>query len=223
MRIALDMVAGRQHHKSKYGTIEVIESISPIEVKIIFLDSGFITTAHPEKIRAGTIADVNFPCVYGVGFIGSGRYQSGDGSRNCRAYEMWRGLLQVCYSVAYLEKSDTYKSCTVCEDWHNYQNFCAWYEQELLTSTADMVIDKQAVLNGSKVFGSDSCILISTSEHISKRVAPNKKSYMFTNPESKKVTVDDLKAFCSENGLKYASMLNVNSNVTKKHKGWTKA
>ena len=65
--------------------------------------------------------------VYGVGYLGEGKYQVCINSKITRCYKTWQHMLERCYDEKYQLRKPTYKGCTVCEEWHNFQNFAEWY------------------------------------------------------------------------------------------------
>jgi len=73
-------------------------------------------------------------------------------------YQTWMGMLKRCYSSTYQDKYPTYIGCTVCPEWLTFSVFEAWMlEQEF----DGMVLDKDIIRQGNKVYSPDFCRFVS--------------------------------------------------------------
>lgn len=45
----------------------------------------------------------------------------------CPAYAAWSGMIKRCYSEKYHVKWPTYSGVKVCDEWHSFSNFRAWW------------------------------------------------------------------------------------------------
>ena len=92
------------------------------------------------------------------GYIGVGKYRK---STHGRIYEVWRDMLRRCYDDKRQIKSPTYKGCTVCEEWHNFQNFAKWYEENYYEIEGQrMHLDKDILFKGNKIYSPQTCIFV---------------------------------------------------------------
>ena len=71
-----------------------------------------------------------------------------------------------CYSVVmtqkYHEKYPTYKGCSVCEEWWNFQNFAEWYEDNFYTIEGEKIcLDKDILVKGNKIYSPKTCTFVS--------------------------------------------------------------
>ena len=48
----------------------------------------------------------------------------------CPYYKVWGSMLKRCYSDKYQERYQTYKGCTVSEEWLTFSNFKNWMEKQ---------------------------------------------------------------------------------------------
>lgn len=78
----------------------------------------------------------------------------------CPFYEKWGSMLKRCYSEKQLKRGSSYRGCTVCDDWLNFSNFRDWMEQQ---DWGGKQLDKDLLVEGSKVYSPDTCIFISSS------------------------------------------------------------
>ena len=68
-----------------------------------------------------------------------------------------------CYYSGYQDNNPTYRGCTVAEEWHNFQNFAKWYEDNYIEGYQ---LDKDIKVEGNKVYGPDTCMFISKQENV---------------------------------------------------------
>ena len=152
---------------------EVNKSIEGYEIKIIkYNGRGDIIVEFQDKYKAnvhtsyqcfknGQIKNPNHPSVYFVGYIGQGIYTTAKNGRHTKIYNTWVGLLERCYNPYCINKNLSYKDCFVCEEWHNYQNFAKWYEEnyyEILNEK--MHLDKDILIKGNKIYSPETCLFV---------------------------------------------------------------
>ena len=123
-------VLGRSEDKSRRGYYVVQ-----------FKDSGIIKEAYGTHIKSGAVSDDAFPSsederitllmkprYYNVGYIGNGKHSTIENTRShqrTRRFILWHNMLARCYMTNKGKQYfKGYKGVTVCERWHNFQNFC---------------------------------------------------------------------------------------------------
>lgn len=96
---------------------------------------------------------------YGIGYIGNGIYKIRENGRSTRMYDTWKDMLRRCYSEKQEERYPTYKDCTVCDEWHNFQNFAQWYEENYYEIDEErMCLDKDILNKNNKIYSPKTCI-----------------------------------------------------------------
>lgn len=81
-------------------------------------------------------------------------------SNSLAAYKLWRSMLSRCYDT-YKRKYYNYIDCTVCEEWHNFQNFAKWYENNYYKIEGIMMnLDKDILIKGNKVYNPETCMFV---------------------------------------------------------------
>lgn len=152
---------GQVFPTTKWGDVTIVEYVSSKQVKVMFSDGNTKVTANKE-LRLGTVKNDYQPFLYGVGYYGQGKYAcktEGMKSGSTLEYETWRGLLRRCYDKETQDKHQSYIGCSVCEEWHNFQNFAEWYtEQEGYAERWHL--DKDLTVLGNKVYSPATCALI---------------------------------------------------------------
>lgn len=76
----------------------------------------------------------------------------------CGIYERWKGIFTRCYSIKFQERQPTYIGCTVDPRWHKFSNFRDWIIQQ---DWEGKEVDKDLLIPGNKVYGPDTCIMVS--------------------------------------------------------------
>ena len=49
--------------------------------------------------------------IYGVGYLGEGKYKAKENGKNTDEYKIWYNMLERCYDIKYQEKYPAYKGC----------------------------------------------------------------------------------------------------------------
>jgi hypothetical protein len=143
--------------------IEIIEYINSRNITIKFLtNKENILKTELKEIKKGCIKNPYHNSVYEVGYFGVGLYNS-----NIKAYPIWYNMLSRCYSKKQQTKRPSYKGCTVAEEWHNFQVFAKWYEDNCVE---DYHLDKDILIKGNKIYSPETCCFV-----------PQEVNSLFTN------------------------------------------
>ena len=213
------MLAGTIFETNNCGLIRIVKYNGWDKVDIVFAKTGHSATVRSTDLRSGQIKDKNLPFVYGVGFVGYGDHKSKINRKNTSSYTRWISMLTRCYCEKTLLLQPTYRGVTVCEEWHNYQNFALWYKNNYPDDGNDYALDKDIKVDGNKVYGPDFCLFVSLAENNIKARAEN---YKLINPSGCVIEVYNMAAFCVDNNLNQPCMSMVINGSRKHHKGWRK-
>lgn len=99
------------------------------DIDIKFDDGTLLPNRSYKEFKNGIVKNPYMKRVFGVGFFGQGIYSAKINGKNTLAYNCWRFMLKRCYDKKIHIKQPTYANCTVCAEWHNFQNFALWYEE----------------------------------------------------------------------------------------------
>ena len=72
-------------------------------------------------------------------------------------------MIKRCYDEKTIKKHLTYKDCSVCDEWHNFQNFAKWCEENYYESkfkNEPMQLDKDILQKGNKIYSPETCIFV---------------------------------------------------------------
>lgn len=151
---------------NKYGVeIKIIEYTTEEDITVIY--NNDIRTATKTTYREFKKENrLNTPydkTICGVGYLGVGDYKATeitDGVvRPTKEYDAWRSMLRRCY--AGLEQCKSYKDCKVCEEWHNFQNFAKWFDENYYEIEGErMQVDKDIKIKGNKIYSPDNCLIV---------------------------------------------------------------
>lgn len=149
---------GKVYENKRGVKFKILEYVNRQKVKIVF-DEPFIHTkwVSAKHIRNGFgIKSPYEKLQLGVGYLGEGIYNS---KNSVDAYSVWQNMLKRCYSDVFQDRHPSYVGCTVCEEWHNFQNFAEWYyNHESYGLGYDL--DKDLLVRGNKVYSPDTCCML---------------------------------------------------------------
>ncbi len=119
----------------------------PKEPRYIF------TEIAVSSLKAGTVRNPYTVVTAGVGYVGQGLHTT-----RKKAYGIWEGMLKRCYNPSVKHLYPTYyNKVIVCDEWHNYQVFAEWYEENYIVGN---VLDKDALSGVTKIYSPATCAFI---------------------------------------------------------------
>lgn len=152
------------------------------------------TVTSTTHIRSGSVRNPYQPSVYGIGYIGVGNHIASVGTKGTNEYELWRRMLGRCYDDGVHERQPTYKGCSVCDEWHNFQNFADWLIGQNYYKEG-YELDKDLVIKGNKVYSPNTC-----------RFVPKKINVILNNCEASRGAYPTGVTFNKKEGKFTASM-----------------
>ena len=215
-----DLKVGMEFESNKYGRYKIL-NLGGGYTKIIieFIVTGYITSVYSQSICKGEVKDKYRPVIFGVGYMGEGKYRAGTKSKNDAIYNCWLNMIKRCYSPKLHKQKPYYKGCIVEDKWHNFQNFAEWYENNYPQDGGVYQLDKDIKVEGNKIYGEGTCMFVTPSDNSEAAVA---KHYKFISPSGDVVSLYNLAKFCRAEGLSDTKMTAVNNNHRNHHRGWTK-
>lgn len=156
-----DMAKGTRHTTSKYGDVVVLKYEDGHNVFVEFLNTGYKANAGSQAIRKGNVKDPTAKIIHGVACFGVGKFKASKDGKTSIAYNKWNNMLIRCYDDEYQSKKPTYKGCTVCDEWLNFQNFAKWFYDNYPDDGRQYCVDKDLTVIGNKVYSPEACIFVS--------------------------------------------------------------
>ena len=145
---------------NKWGSLmRIIEYKNANDILIEFQDEYKIRkSATYDEFKKRNIKNPYDKAVCGVGYVGEGIYNE---KNYPYIYAKWFSMLKRCYDPYYINKFPTYIYCIVCEEWHNFQNFAKWYEENYYEIPNEkMHLDKDILCKGNKIYSPENCIFV---------------------------------------------------------------
>lgn len=122
---------------------------------------------------------------------------------NEKSFCHWRGMLLRCYCKSYLKTQPTYNDCSVCGEWLLFSNFKKWFDEQLYLPEENMVLDKDIVVKGNKVYSPSTCCLV-----------PSKINLLFTKSNKRR---GDLPIGVTRHRKSFAARANIGHFVSLGH------
>lgn len=148
---------GKYYYTNQGYKVKIIEYVNFYNTTIKFNDksSTILKNVNLGSLRKGAVVNPYHPSVFGVGYCGEGTYISNISSKVTKS---WKAMLGRCY---YYKENPTYKDVTVCEEWHNFQNFAEWFEQNYNSETMQgWHLDKDILVKGNKIYSPVTCCFV---------------------------------------------------------------
>ena len=157
--------------------MRIVSARKKDDIDVQFLDDHGYIKEHCiyENFKRGQIKNPYDKSKYGVGYIGVGKHKAKVNCKYNYIYDAWADMLNRCYHSknrfpAY------YGTCEVCSEWHNFQVFGTWYEQNFYqVGNERMHIDKDILYPGNKIYSPDTCILVPQRINMLFMNKPNKR------------------------------------------------
>ena len=113
------------------------------------------------SFKKGLIKCPYEPRIYGVGYLGEGKYKTTKNGKHTDEYIIWYNMLMRCYDSKCHEKYPTYKGCAVEEYLLNFQNMGAWIKENYYEVPGEiMCLDKDILCKGNKIYSRKTCIFV---------------------------------------------------------------
>ena len=136
---------------------EIIEYFSSKNCTVILDNKIVVENLTYQEILDGKVTNPYHKSVYGVGYVGKGRFKPYKNGRDTPEYMRWHSMINRCYDQKYQEKQPTYKGCIVDERWHNFQVFAEWFENN---HVEDWHLDKDILVKGNKIYSPETCCFV---------------------------------------------------------------
>lgn len=149
---------------NNFGSRMIINSYrNKSDIDVYFSEYEYIKkNCFYENFKKGSIKCEYEPRVYGIGYLGVGEYEVHDKyKKTTKCYKTWSHMLERCYDPYYINGFPTYRDCTVCDEWHNFQNFAKWYDENYYEVEEErMELDKDILVKGNKTYSPDTCMFV---------------------------------------------------------------
>lgn len=153
-------MVGEIKYNRKNEKMELIEYNSSYNI-IVKFENGLTKKTTYQHFKNGEIRNPIRNNIFGVGTFGIGVYKGHENGSQTKAYGTWHKMLERCYSKRDNKDFNAYKDCSVCEEWHNFQNFAKWfYENYYEIENERMDLDKDIFGDNSRLYSPETCCFV---------------------------------------------------------------
>ena len=168
---------GEVRENNKGTKMKIIRCNGNDDIDVEFLDDFHYikrNNTYNNFVR-GQIKNPYDKTLYGIGYIGHGKYKPSINKQNTPAYNQWVSMLERCYCEKRRYRTKTYANCEVCDEWHNFQNFAEWFYANHYDCNERLHVDKDILIPGNHIYSPETCLLV-----------PQKLNAMFMNKCNKR-------------------------------------
>ncbi|AKQ08408.1 HNH endonuclease [Bacillus phage PBC2] len=146
---------------NNYGSKMIIIKYKNKRNIIVEFENGYVVTAQYTQFKKGTIKNPYDRTVYRVGYLGVGNHNVMCDKKHSHKYKVWHSMLQRCYDEKFHERYPTYRGCKVAEEWHNFQVFGDWYDENYYKIDKETTnLDKDIIIKGNKLYSPETCVFV---------------------------------------------------------------
>lgn len=148
---------------NNFGSKMIITKyINAHNIDIFFPEYNYmITNTDYSNFKIGNVKCPYEPRTFDVGYLGEGEYKAKINQEFTLAYKYWVCMMERGHSDIFKNKHKNYLDVTVCEEWHNFQNFSKWfYENYYEIPGEKMRLDKDILIKGNKIYSPNTCVFV---------------------------------------------------------------
>lgn len=148
---------------NNFGSVMIITEYRKYDDIDIYFPEYDFTVKHAiyGAFKKGEIKCVFEKRVYGIGYIGDGKYKAYENGKATKVYVTWNNMIERCYDSKLHLKHPTYSNCEICDEWLNFQVFSKWYEENYYEIENEvMSLDKDILVKGNKMYSPDTCVFV---------------------------------------------------------------
>jgi hypothetical protein len=147
---------GERWLSSEKCWMTIIASRGVLDCDIQFDDGTIVYNRQYDDIKKGYIRNPMHRSVCGVGYLGIGKYLPSINRKCTKEYVAWSSMISRCHNLRF----PSYKEITVCEEWHNFQVFAEWFENNYKSHMEGWHLDKDILKKGNKIYSPETCTFV---------------------------------------------------------------
>jgi len=152
---------GEKYTTNEGYEIEVIEYFNTLNCTITFTYNGYTKHNVPFwDAKKGEVKNPFHPSVHNVGYFGVGEYKATVNRKSTIVYSKWVGMLYRGYNNLYIQSLPNRKSVIVCREWHNFQVFAKWFEDNYKPHMEGWHLDKDILVKGNREYSPQTCCFV---------------------------------------------------------------
>jgi len=207
---------GEVYSTKNNGDLEITHYENAANITVKFFATGYIAKAQQGDIRRGDVKDFLLPNIYSIGYMGGLKYTY---KKDTKCYKTWHDMFLRCYAPDRTKNNAAYHDCTVCTEWHNFQNFAPWFYENYVDGYQ---LDKDIITEANKSYSPENCHFVSPADNSQAARNTLNETYQLIDAEGTIHTFDNQRQFCLEHNLHTGSISNILNGKRKSHKGFKK-
>ena len=158
--VPTDVKVGDVMRTTKGGDCLVIKIEGKGRITVVFKENiNHEILTNYRTLKAGHILNPYFATYFGVGYLGVGKYRMCKNRQPTPSYSAWRFLMMRLFCEKRLLLNPTYRVCTICKTWLNFQVFSEWFYSHKSYGMG-YELDKDLLVQGNKHYSPETCLMI---------------------------------------------------------------
>lgn len=147
--------------KNNNGSIMKIVKCERRSKIYVQFEQGYPIKTNYDSFLKGKVKNPFEKSIYNVGFLGQGKYKGNINHKKTPQYSTWKSMIERSYDEKIHKRELTYIGCSVSEEWHNFQNFATWYDENYYEVEGErMDLDKDILVKGNKIYSPETCVFV---------------------------------------------------------------
>lgn len=155
---------GEINYNKEGCKIEVIDGGTKYSHCIVRIFGGYKIyekEVYYKDFKNGQIKNLYYPSVYKIGYLGVGKHKPSIKGNRTKKYSVWVNMFKRCYNPYRINKNLCYENVFVCKEWHNFQNFGDWFDENYREfKNTKSHLDKDLLSYKYKIYSPETCIFI---------------------------------------------------------------
>ncbi len=148
-----------EDRKNNFGSRIIIKDYrNSIDIDVYFPEYDWMYyNATYSNFKHGALQCPYEKRFYNKGYIGEGKYTT-----KHESFKHWYRMLSRCYDNKCQEKEPSYIGSQCYDEWHNFQNFAKWFDDNYYKINNErMQLDKDILYKGNKLYSPETCVFVS--------------------------------------------------------------
>ncbi len=144
---------GESYYNKSGERMEIINYRNSLDCDVQFEDGYISKNIQYDRVKKGIVKNKNSCKMFKVGY---NYYDENGNKQNELSFNVWVSMLSRCYS----SDKKAYEKVFVCKEWHNYNNFKMWFDDNFINENF-IVLDKDIKTKNNIEYSPYNCSLVS--------------------------------------------------------------
>ena len=147
---------------NRFGSDMILEKYNSCsDIVVRFVENGNLVNTIYDRFKKGDVRNPYDKTVCGVGYLGEGIHKVSENGKMTKMYTVWNSMLHRAYNEKYHNRFPSYKDVTVCREWHNFQVFGDWFQDNYYKIENEiMCMDKDILIKGNKLYSPETVCFV---------------------------------------------------------------